>query len=233
MSHNRLGTLCAGLLGLGWLAAVAINLIFWFPQVQALGPEFWDDGQLFLAFVRDNAVTWKLFHLGATIGLAGLILLIPLLAELDGQDTRRQAFTAVGLVGAVFVLLATLIDFLGTPVLARLAAGDLPFVEQIWQFMEPWRDAGLKTLSYWFLGIWALWVGGRWRLHDELRLGRFSQVMAAALLLLALIETAVPRPFVYALGETGLGGVAFLLLPIWGLWTAHWFWQRELADVNG
>ncbi|MEZ4642159.1 MAG: hypothetical protein R3E31_05355 [Chloroflexota bacterium] len=228
MSTNRLGTLSAALVGIGWGAAIAINLIFWLPQ--HLDPSFWDNGEQFLSFVRDNTLTWRAFHIGATSGLMALLFLIGLLANLDENDPRRMAFTLVGAIGAFAALLASLIDHLGTPVLARLAAGNSLIVLQIWQFVEPWRDAGLKTVSYWFLGIWALWIGGRWLAQSTRRLGRFSQVMGIALLLLALIESMVPQPLIYTLGETGVGAAVFLLLPIWGFWAARWFWERELAD---
>jgi hypothetical protein len=51
MSFNRLGTLAAGILGLGWLAAVIINLFVWQPQLAELGPEVWNESFRFLPFV--------------------------------------------------------------------------------------------------------------------------------------------------------------------------------------
>jgi hypothetical protein len=233
MSYNRLGALSAGLLGMGWLLAIAVQLIFWLPQTRGLDPSTWDDGRQVLFFVHENPITWRVFHIGTTGGLMGLVLLVPLLAEENKEDARWLALTAAGLVGATFALFASLIDHLGTPALARLSAGSGLTAHHIWEFMEPWRDAGLKTISYWFLGIWTLWLGGCWVGRGTHRLGRFSQFVGLALLILALIETVLPPPLIYTLGETGLGGMVFLLLPAWGLWTARWFWQRELAAVYG
>lgn len=230
MSTNRLGTLSAGLVGIGWTIAIAVNLIFWLPQ--KLEPGFWDDSEQFLRFVRENAISWRAFHIGATTGLMALIFLVGLLAHLDETDTRRTAFTTVGMIGAFSALIASLIDHLGTPILARLAAGNPLVVSQIWQFMEPWRDAGLKTVSYWFLGIWAIWIGGRWLAQNVQWLGHLSRVMGVALLLLAIIESLVPVPLLYTLGETGIGALVFLLFPIWGFSVGRWFWQNELAAAE-
>ena len=241
MSFNRLGTLAAGLLGVGWLVAMGIQLGVWLPQLQGTQPGFLERGDTFLRFVQQNFVTWRFFHIGTTVGLIGLVVVIGLLGQVNREDERWLAFTAVGLIGVTLALLASLFDHLATPVLARFAQvqseGANPglgtlVAYQLWEVLEPWRDAGMKTVSFWFLGIWAAWQGGQWRRQDVLRLGQFSQLMGWALLVLAFLETMIPAPWVYRLGETGWGGLALLLIPIWGLWTAHWFWRRELAAVN-
>ncbi len=231
MSYNRLGTLAAGLLGLGWLVAVGVNLGVWFPLIRELPPGFWDDSDLFLAFVRDNAISWQIFHIGATVGLCAAVFLVGLLAELGAGDNRARAFTTLGAVGAVFGLVASLIDQLGTPVVARYAQGNPLFVAQIWEYLEPIRDSGLKTISFAFMGLWLLWLAGK-LFVDSQRLGQFTRLVGIALTLLALIEALVPPPLVYTIGETGIGGLAVLLIPIWGLWLARWFWQRELAELG-
>lgn len=231
MSYNRLGTLAAGLLGVGWLAAVGINLFVWFPQIQELPPGFWDDSDLFLGFVRDNTITWQIFHIGTTVGLCAAVFLVGLLAELGQGDGRSRAFTTLGTVGAVFGLVASLVDQLGTPVVARFAQGNPLFVAQIWDYMEPIRDSGLKTVSYAFLGLWLVWLAGKLLLASP-RLGQFTRILGWALLLLALVEALVPPPLAYTIGETGFGGFVVVLFPVWGLWLARWFWQRELAALG-
>lgn len=231
MSYNRLGTLAAGVLGLGWLVAVAVNLGVWFPMIRELPPGFWDDSDLFLTFVRDNAISWQIFHIGATVGLCAAVFLVGLLAELGAGDGRTRAFTTLGTVGAVFGLVASLIDQLGTPVVARFAQGNPLFVAQIWEYMEPIRDSGLKTISFAFMGLWLIWLAGKLIL-DSRRLGQFTLATGIALTLLAIIEMLVPPPLAYTIGETGIGGLAVLLIPIWGFWLARWFWQRELADMG-
>ncbi len=231
MSYNRLGTLAAGLLGLGWLVAVGVNLGVWFPMIRELPPGFWDDSDLFLAFVRDNAVSWQIFHIGAAVGLCAAVFLVGLLAELGAGDGRTRAFTTLGTVGAVFGLVASLIDQLGTPVVARFAQGNPMFVAQIWDYVEPIRDSGLKTISFAFMGLWLIWLAGKLIL-DSRRLGQFTLATGIALTLLAIIEMLVPPPLAYTVGETGIGGLAVLLIPIWGFWLARWFWQRELADTG-
>ena len=147
MSYNRLGTLAAGVLGLGWLVAVGVNLFVWFPKIQQLPSGFWDDSDLFFAFVRENAISWRVFHVGAGLGLVAAVFLVSHLAELGAGDKCARGFTTLGIVGAVFGLVASLIDQLGTPVIARFAAGNPLFVSQIWTYMEPIRDSGLKTVS--------------------------------------------------------------------------------------
>lgn len=233
MSYNRLGVLFAGLVGLGWLLAIGVNLVVWQPM-------FWDsqatavtleDGRFFLQFVRENAITWRLFHIGATTALFAMVPLIGLLATFAKEDERAWGLTAVGLLGAATGLLASLIDHFGTPVLARYAVGNAIFAGQMWDYVEMWRDDGLKTVSFWAIGLWVLWMGGHWQKSGANRLGFFSRAMGIALLLLAFSETVVPVPLSYKLGENGIGGIAFLFFPIWGLWVAHWFWQRDTAKA--
>lgn len=231
MSFNRLGTLAAGLLGLGWLAAVVVNLFVWFPMIQDLPPGFWDDGDLFLAFVRDNRLSWQAFHVGTTVGLGAAVFLVGLLGELGRGDSRARAFTTLGTVGAVFGLVASLVDQLGTPVLARFALGNPIFVNQIWGYMEPIRDSGFKTVSFAFMGLWLIWLAGRLMVQAR-RLGQFTLAAGLALVLLALIEALVPPPLAYTVGETGYGGFVVLLFPIWAFWLASWFWQREVAELG-
>ncbi len=233
MSYNRLGTLAAGLLGLGWLVAIGVNLGVWYPIIQELPPGFWDDGDLFLALVRDNAISWQIFHIGTTVGLCAAVFLVPLLAELRVAevDGRTRAFTTLGTVGAVFGLVASLIDQLGTPVVARYAQGNPLFVAQMWEYMEPIRDSGLKTISFAFMGLWLIWLAGR-LIVDARRLGQFTLATGIALFLLAIVEMLVPPPLVYTIGETGIGGLIILLIPVWSLWLARWFWQRELAEAR-
>lgn len=231
MSFNRLGTLAAGLLGLGWLVAVVVNLFVWFPLIQQMPPDFWDNADLFLAFVRDNRISWQAFHVGTTVGLCAAVFLVGLVAELGQGDGRSRAFTALGTVGAVFGLVASLVDQLGTPVLARFALGNPIFVNQIWGFIEPVRDSGLKTVSFAFMGLWLIWLAGRLILRTR-RLGQFTLAAGIGLVLLAIVEALVPPPLAYTVGETGLGGFVVLLFPIWAFWLASWFWQREVAELG-
>jgi hypothetical protein len=233
MTYNRLGALLAGIFGLGWLLAVAISLLFWLPQAAQVGIGFWYDTGPFLGFVLRNTVSWQVFHTGANLGLVALILLIPLLEELFTDDPRRRAMSTAGIVGAVLFLLASLIDQFGSPVLARYMAGNPAIAFQIWEWMEPWRDMGLKTVSYWLLGFWLLWVGGRFLILERMRrFGRFSQVVAGGLLFLAFVKTVMPAPFIFYLSETGAGGVVLLLFPVWGFWLARWFWRQEVTTLR-
>ena len=232
MSYNRLGALASGLLGLGWLVAVGVNLGVWYPQLQEMPADFWDNGDLFLAFVRDNAMSWQIFHIGTTVGLCAAVFLVGLLAEVGKGDVRTRAFTTLGTVGATFGVVASLIDQLGTPVVARFSLGNPLFVAQIWDYMEPIRDSGLKTISFGFMGLWLLWLSSKLLLNEkDKRLGQFTRLSGVALVLLALIEALIPPPLAYTVGETGFGGFVVLLIPVWGLWMARWFWQRELAEV--
>ncbi|MFO7539420.1 MAG: hypothetical protein R6X32_15375 [Chloroflexota bacterium] len=231
MTYNRLGALLAGIFGLGWLLAIAINLLFWLPQTMQVGLGIWYDAGGFLSFVQRNVVSWQVFHVGVNLALLALIMLIPLLEELFNDDPRRRALSTAGVAGGLLLLLASLIDQFGSPVLALHMAGNPMFSFQIWGWMEPWRDLGLKTASYWLLGFWMLWLSGRFLLGEGMgKFGRFSQVLAVGLLLLAFVKTFVPAPLLYYLSETGAGGVIGLLFPVWGLWLARWFWRREAAD---
>lgn len=231
MTYNRLGTLLAGLFGLGWLVAIAVSLLFWTPQTLEVGVGFWYDGGSFLGFVLRNTVSWQVFHVGANIGLLSLILLIPLLEELFQDDLRCRAMSTAGVVGAVLLLLASLIDQFGSPSLARHIGGNPLVAFQIWEWMEPWRDSGLKTVSYWLLGFWLLWVSGRFLLLDGMgKFGRLGQGAAGGLLFLAFVKTVMPAPIIFYLAETGAGGLVLLLFPVWGFWLARWFWQQEMAE---
>lgn len=231
MSYNRLGTLAAGLLGLGWLTAVVVNLFVWFPIIRELPAGFWDDADLFLAFVRDNRISWQAFHVGTTVGLCAAVFLVGLLAELGEADNRTRAFTTLGTVGAVFGLVASLVDQLGTPVVARFALGNPLFVAQIWSYMEPIRDSGFKTVSFAFMALWLIWLAGRLILQSR-RLGQFTLAAGIGLVLLAIVEALAPPPLAYTVGETGVGGFVVLLFPIWAFWLAGWFWQREVTELS-
>jgi hypothetical protein len=164
------------------------------------------------------------------VGLCAAVFLVGLLAELGKADNRARAFTALGTVGAVFGLVASLVDQLGTPVVARFALGNPLFVAQIWEYMEPIRDNGFKTLSFAFLGLWLIWLSGRIILESR-RFGQFTLAVGIAFVLLAIVEALVPPPLAYTIGETGIGGFVVLLIPIWSFWLARWFWQRELAET--
>jgi hypothetical protein len=231
MTYNRLGALFAGIFGLGWLLAIAVSLLFWTPQTMQAGLNLWYDASLFLSFVLRNTVSWQVFHIGVNLGLLALLLLIPLLQTLFTSDPRHQAMSMAGVVGAVLLLLASLLDQLGSPALARHVPANPVIAFQIWEWMEPWRDTGLKTASYWLLAVWLLWLGGRFVMLEGMgKFGRFSQITAGGLFFLAVVKTFLPAPLIYYLSETGGGGVVLLLFPVWGFWLARWFWRREVAE---
>lgn len=233
MTYNRLGAVLAAILGLGWLIAIAVSLLFWTPQTMAVGLDLWYDAGLFLSFVLRNTVSWQVFHIAANLGLLALILLIPLLQPLFASDPRHQAMGTAGVIGAVLLLLASLLDQLGSPALARHIPANPVIAFQIWEWIEPWRDTGLKTTSYWLLAVWLLWLGGRFVLLEGMeKFGRFSQIAAGGLFFLAVVKTFLPAPLIYYLSETGGGGVVLLFFPVWGFWLARWFWQRETAELR-
>jgi hypothetical protein len=227
MTYNRLGALLAGIFGLGWLLAIGVSLLVWTPQTLPMGVGLWYDSAVFLSFVAQNSVSWQVFHYSANLGLLALTMLIPLLQGLFLSDPRHRALSTAGIVGAVLLLLASFIDQFGSPALARHLSDNPVAALQIWEWMEPWRDLGLKTASYWLLGFWLLWLGGRFlTLEGMERFGRFSQIAAGGLFFLAVVKTFVPAPLIYYLSETGGGGAVLLLFPVWGFWLAHWFWRR-------
>jgi hypothetical protein len=233
MTYNRLGAVLAAILGLGWLIAIAVSLLFWTPQTMAVGLDLWYDAGLFLSFVLRNTVSWQVFHIAANLGLLALILLIPLLQPLFASDPRHQAMGTAGVIGAVLLLLASLLDQLGSPALARHIPANPVIAFQIWEWIEPWRDTGLKTTSYWLLAVWLLWLGGRFVLLEGMeKFGRFSQIAAGGLFFLAVVKTFLPAPLIYYLSETGGGGVVLVFFPVWGFWLARWFWQRETAELR-
>ncbi|MCA9980404.1 MAG: hypothetical protein KDD89_06220 [Anaerolineales bacterium] len=229
MTYNRFGTLLSILFTLGWLIAIGVNLIVWFPQLLGADPMFYDHGREYLLFVAENQLSWAIFHIGASSALLILLPLISHLSQLRATDPNQPALQTIGLVGAFSALLASLIDQFATAVLARWQHGNIDVAYQLWETMEPFRDNGLKTLSFLLLGVWALWLAGAWlgTNYPHRRLGRFTQVIGGGLLLLGLIELAVPLPWRNIIGETGVAGL--VLFPFWGMALARWFWQAELA----
>ena len=226
MTYNRLGALLTTLFGLGWLIAIAISLFLWTPKTAVLGIELWYTAEPVLTFVGQNEASWQLFHYAVNLGLIALIILIPLFDELFTIDPRRRAMSTVGVIGAVFLLLASLIDQFGTAVLARHLEDNPVIVLQIWEWMEPWRSLGLKATSYWLLGLWLLWLSSHFLLLEGAKkFGRFSQIAAIGLLWLGFVKTVIPPPLVYYLDETGAGSLVLLFFPVWGFWLARWFWQ--------
>jgi hypothetical protein len=230
MTDNRLAALLAALFGLGWLLAIGVSLLVWMPQTLPVGVGLWYDSTVFLSFVAQNSVSWQVFHYSVNLGLIALILLIPLLGELFASDPRGRALSTAGVVGSVLLLLASFIDQFGSPALARHVSDNPAVAFQIWEWMEPWRDLGLKTVSYWLLGFWLLWLGGRFLTLEGMgKFGRLSQIAGGGLFFLAVVKTFLPAPLLYYLSDTGGGGVVLLLFPVWGFWLARWFWQRETA----
>jgi hypothetical protein len=182
-----------------------------------------------LAFVRQNGISWRVHYAGITVGLMGLIGLIPLLGSEKRGDERWMAATAVGLGGTVLLLLAALIDQIGTPTLARWSAGESETAvtaRLIWDYVESWRVGGLKTVSYLLLGIWLTWSGSSGPLT------RFSHILGSAFLLLALIGVMAPPPLVHYLGENGFGRLVLVSLAVWGGLVARDFWQKELLEIR-
>ena len=220
---NRLGTLLAGLFALGLAVAFGVTLGVWLPQTWGAEPLFYEQGAQYLPFVSANPVSWQIFHTAANLSLLAALPLISLLSQHVPSDTRPAGQT-IGLVGTAAFLLASLMDQFMTPVLARWAVGHIEVAFRLWETIEPFRDNGLKTIAFLCLGIWFLWVAAvyerpyRW----------LTQGTGAAVLLLGLVELLIPQPWKNIWGETGFLGMSLLLFPIWGLATAHWFWQKEL-----
>ncbi len=230
MTHNRFGTILALLFTLGWTVAIGVSLFIWMPQLLGQEPLFHEHGREYLPFVAQNNLSWAIFHIGATGGLIVLLVLISHLSQLRATSPIQPAMHTLGLLGAFSGLLASLIDQFATPVLARWQHGNMTVAFQLWETIEPFRDDGLKTLSFLLLGLWTLWIAGVWQQpeNNAPRLARFTQFVGVSLLILGLIELAIPLPWRNILGETGVAGLTLLLLPIWGTWLARWFWQREL-----
>lgn len=235
MNENRFGTLCAALVALGWGVAVAVNLFVWTPQLAAAGfnPLFYEDGRAFLAFVSANRASWGVFHVGANVALAALIPLITLLCITRRTDILHDTMRILGQLGAFSALIASLFDQLATPVLARWATGNNTAALTMWEAIEPFRDGGLKTIAFFFLGLWAIWVSTAWRQDGGIWLGRLTLVMGWGLVLVAAADSLLPLPWRNIIGETGVLGLVLLLIVPWALLVGRWFWQRELDIWEG
>lgn len=232
MTSYRLGTLTAAVFALGWVIALAITLIFWLPQLIGVDPLFYEQAERVLPFVAANPLSWQIFHLATTSALIAAIPLISHLSHLHPDEAKQTLLRPLGLTGASAALIASLIDQFSTPYLAQIGAGNITFAIFIWETIEPFRDNGLKTISFLLLGLWMLWLTNGWEGDAEKRPRQLTHLTGWGLLLLGLIEAAVPLPLKNIIGETGFGGLVLILLPIWGFTVAHWFWQQELARVN-
>lgn len=237
MSYYRFGTLLALLFALGWVLAVGVSLFIWMPQLAGVAPLFYEDGREYLRFVAANQLSWAIFHVGATGGLLALLPLISHLTQLKKDDANHTAVQTLGLLGGLSALTASLIDQFATPVLARWQHGNIDVAFHLWETIEPFRDDGLKTLSFLLLGLWAVWLAGVWLQPTTPpyapKLGRFTQLVGGALLLLGFIELALPLPWRNIWGETGAGGLVLVLLPLWGFALAYWLWHEELKTGSG
>lgn len=229
MSTYRWGTLLAGIFALGWSLALGIMLGLWLPQLWGVDPLFYEEAQQFLPFVAANPVSWRVFHVGTTAALLALLPLLSHLSHIHPDQYKRPLWQTLGLTGGAAALLASLIDQFSTPYLAQIGAGNIPVGIHLWQALEPFRDAGLKTVSFLLLGAWLVWLSSGWEVAAEKRPRLISQMTGWAVLVLGLIELLVPLPWKNMVGETGIAGFALLLLPVWGFVIAHWFWQQELA----
>ncbi len=230
MSKNRLGALLAGLVGVGWTIAVGVSAVFWLPQQLNIDPYFYEDGRQFLSFVAENPVSWRVFHLGTMVALLAQLPLIELLSA-EIESPLRPVMHRIGVMGAAFALLASLIDQFMTPVLAEWGGlGNVPVAVFIWESVEPFRDNGLKTLSFLMLGIWLTWLG-RKSAADWVQKVSFG--VGLGLLLLGVVEALVPLPWRNQIGETGVLGLILFGLPFWGFVVANYFWEQEKLAVGG
>lgn len=228
---HRTGTFLAAVFALGLGLALGVSLGVWLPQIGGADPLFYEQGALYLPFVAANPVSWQVFHTAVNLSLLAALPLVALLSQ-QVQDEVRVVWQTVGLVGTAAFLLASLMDQFMTPVLARWELGNVAVAQRLWETMEPFRDGGLKTIAFLMLGLWLVWVAAVWRTPAERPYRLFTRFTGAAVLLLGLVELAIPLPWKNIWGETGFLGLALLLLPLWGLATAHWFWQRELEAVS-
>ncbi len=229
MTSYRLGTLLAAIFGLGWSIAIGVTLGVWLPQLWGVEALFYEEAEQFLPFVANNLVSWRIFHVGTTAALLAILPLITHLSHLHPDEYKRPFLQTIGLTGGAAALLASLIDQFSTPYLAQIGAGNIPIGMHVWEAVEPFRDAGLKTISFLLLGVWLIWLAGGWKEPAEKRPRQISKLTGWAIALLGLIELLVPLPWKNTVGETGVAGFVLLLLPVWGFVMAHWFWQQELA----
>lgn len=231
MNINRLGTGAAGFVGLGWSVAVAVNLGVWMPQLLGRNPAFYERGNEYLRFVHDNQTSWAIFHLGASGGLLALLPLIFLLTSGRGDTLTHRLMALVGLFGATCGLMASLIDQFSTPVLARYGLNRLEII-QLWEAMEMFRDNALKTLCFFFLGVWAIWLVKNYPPTAPRPVIWLTHIVGWGLLVLGLVEALLPLPWRNMVGETGLLGAVLLFIPLWGFAVAYWFWQQALEKTG-
>lgn len=231
MNMNRLGTVAASFVGLGWSVAVTISLGVWMPQLLGRTPMFHERGNEYLRFVHDNQISWAIFHIGASGGLLALLPLIFLLTSGRGDTLTHRLMAGVGLFGAVCGLMASLIDQFSTPVLARYGLNRQEMIH-LWEAMEMFRDNALKTLCFFFLGVWAIWLGKHLPASAPRPVVWLTPLVGWGLLVLGVVEAIVPLPWRNMVGETGVLGAVLLFIPLWGFAVAYWFGQEALKSTG-
>ena len=201
-SDNRLASFASFVLAAGMVIFAGTLLAL------ALGqqPGYDLDPDLYLRWLSTNGGAFLAVHMLISFVLVLFMASVPIrlyrrFQAIDG-DLASAGLTAA-LIGFGLQLLLTIVDGWGSPVLGRMYAGSSGELRQslaaLWQWMDAWRNGGLKTVSYGALAGW-LWTNG-WLMRRSTgawpKFGAFCLVYAAsmsALTLADIIETVTQNP---------------------------------------
>ncbi|MFQ5530611.1 MAG: hypothetical protein ACE5FP_09755 [Gemmatimonadota bacterium] len=221
-----IAAILAAIIGIRILSAMAI-LVLWFPELMA-NPKLFSQAESLFPFIYDHQGEWRSALFAGVLSSALAIPLAVLLTRyFSDQNALAESMLIIGVGGFLVDVVATTMNFLGTLWLAQRYMADSGMQETaafVWQWVEVWRDEGLKTISFIAIGLFTLWLARQMRGAPRSFWIQLSSWLFGAIMVLIGILDAVG---LFELGEYGIAsGFGHIFYALWGLSIGHWFWFR-------
>jgi hypothetical protein len=204
---------------------------------QLLVPGFDVQPDLYLPWLASNGGAFLGVHVLISFVLVLFMLAVP--TRLYGRFQAIDADLALAgliaaLIGFGLQLLLSIIDGWGSPGLGRMYVGSSGELRQslaaLWQWMDAWRNGGMKTVSFGALAVWLLISGWLMRRSPDPwpKFGKFCFVYAglmSAMTLAEILDTVTQNPGVHGLVQLLMLVNLVIFLVIWGVWNGLILWR--------
>lgn len=220
------------------ITSAMVILLYWFPQLEKT-PKLFEQADLLFPFIAAHPDQWRAALFAGVLSSALAIPLAVMLTRYFGdEDAISESILIVGVGGFLIDVVATTMNFLGTIWLAQRYVGgtvDPKLAAFVWEWVEAWRDDGLKTISFIAIGLFTLWLA--WRMTGAPKsfwIRASSWLFGGGMLLIGVLDAAG----LFELGEYGVAsGFGHIFYALWGLSIAHWFFfvappKASLGEVE-